>query len=283
MSVLQNAHQYKLIEISHKHEEDLCDYEERIEELENLLQQGDSGLTMTDHSKINKMQETIQVLQNVKVESTKRLEEMENTIKSIHKKLTSAENELDTLKREQEQLKEEKRQTIEKCESLKQECSKRQSFAVEQSNAVAEERILQISSEEEVFRLQQALSDAENEIMRLRCLNQDNSLAEENLKLKTLVQLLEKEKSILSQEKEELQISFSKLRNEYEVSQSTATRNLNLGFELRDLRFNLQAKEQELNQSINDKEILRAELEDMHMQNQEATKHVISLKDQLSK
>jgi chromosome segregation ATPase len=235
-----------LIEISRKHE-DLRDYEERTEDLENLLQQGDSGLTITDHSKINEMQETIQVLQTEKVESTKRFEELENTIKSIHKKLSSAENELDTLKREQEQLKEEKRQTIEQCESLKQECSKRQSFAVEQSNAVAEERILQISSEEEVFRLQQALSDAENEIMRLHCLNQDNSLAEENLKLKTLVQLLEKEKSILSQEKEELQISFLKLRNEYEVSQSTATRNLNLGFELRDLRFNLQAKEQELN------------------------------------
>jgi hypothetical protein len=56
-----------------------------------------------------------------------------------------------------------------------------------------------------------------------------------------------------------------------------------LDFELHNLRFNLQAKEQELNQSINDKEILRAELEDLHMQNQEATKHVISLKDQLSK
>jgi hypothetical protein len=168
------------------------------------------------------------------------------------------------LKRELEQLNEEQRQTIEQCESLKQECSKRQPSAVEQSNSVAEkERILQNSSEEEVFRPQQALSDAENEIMRLRCLNQDNSLAEENLKLKTLVQLLEKEKSILSQEKEELQLSFSKLRNEYEVSQSTATRNLNLDFELHDLRFNLQAKEQELNQSINGKEILKAELEDL--------------------
>jgi hypothetical protein len=155
---------------------------------------------------------------------------------------------------------------------------------VEQRDAVAEkERILQNSSEKEVFRLQQALSDAENEIMRLRYLSQDNSLAEEKLKLKTLVQLLEKEKSMLSQEKEELQISFSKLRSEYKLSQSTATRNLNLDFELHNLRFNLQAKEQELNQSINDKEILRAELEDLHMQNQEATKHVISLKDQLSK
>lgn len=40
MSVLQNAHQQKLTEISRRHREELSDYEERIEELENLLQQG---------------------------------------------------------------------------------------------------------------------------------------------------------------------------------------------------------------------------------------------------
>lgn len=40
MSVLQNAHQQKLTEISRRHREELSDYEERIEELEKLLQQG---------------------------------------------------------------------------------------------------------------------------------------------------------------------------------------------------------------------------------------------------
>ena len=40
MSVLQNAHQQKLAEITRRHREELSDYEERIEELENLLQQG---------------------------------------------------------------------------------------------------------------------------------------------------------------------------------------------------------------------------------------------------
>jgi chromosome segregation ATPase len=58
---------------------------------------------------------------------------------------------------------------------------------------------------------------------------------------------------------------------------------MNLDLELRDLRLNMEAKEQELNQSISEKEILRAELDVLHTQNQEATKHVISLKDQLSK
>lgn len=56
MSVLQNAHQQKLTEISRRHREELSDYEERIEELKNLLQQGGSGVTEIDHSKIYEMQ-----------------------------------------------------------------------------------------------------------------------------------------------------------------------------------------------------------------------------------
>lgn len=72
--------------------------------------------------------------------------------------------------------------------------------------------------------------------------------------------------------KEELQISLSKLNNEYEVIKSTTTRNMDLDSELRDLRLNLEAKEQELNQSITEKEVLVAELEELDRQNQEATK-----------
>ncbi|XP_066883973.1 thyroid receptor-interacting protein 11 isoform X2 [Kogia breviceps] len=286
MSVLQNAHQQKLTEITRRHREELSDYEEQIEELENLLQEGGSGIALTDHSKIHEMQKTIQVLQAEKVESTKKIEELEDKIKGINKKLSSAENDRSVLKKEQERLSVENRQLLEECESLKLECSKLQPYAAKQSDIVTEkERILPYSSsvEEEVFRLQQALSDAENEIKRLSNLNQDNSLAEDNLKLKMHVQVLEKENSLLNQEKEELQISLSKLNNEYEVIKSIAVRDMDLDSELCDLRRNLEAKEQELNQSITEKEILRAELEELDKQNQEATKHMILIKDQLSK
>ncbi|KAK2095637.1 Thyroid receptor-interacting protein 11 [Saguinus oedipus] len=51
MSVLQNVHHQKLTEISQQHQEELSDYEEGIEELTNLLQQGGLGVTETDHSK----------------------------------------------------------------------------------------------------------------------------------------------------------------------------------------------------------------------------------------
>lgn len=72
--------------------------------------------------------------------------------------------------------------------------------------------------------------------------------------------------------KEELQISLLKLNNEYEVVKTTATRDMDLDLKLQDLRLNLEAKEQELNQCITEKEELIAELEELDKQNQEATK-----------
>ncbi|XP_039739974.1 thyroid receptor-interacting protein 11 isoform X2 [Pteropus medius] len=280
MSVLQNAHQQKLTEITRRHREELSDYEERIEELENLLQQGGSGIAVTDHSKIHEMQKTIESLQTEKIESTKKIEELEDKIKDISKKLSSAENDRDVLRKEQERVNIENRQIIKECESLKLECTKLQSDTVTEKERIHPQST---SVEEEVFRLQQALSDAENEIMRLSNLNQDNNLAEDNLKLKMHVQGLEKENSLLSQEKEELEKSLLKLNNEYEIVKTIATRDMDLDLELQDLRLNLEAKEQELNQRITEKEELIAELEELDKQNQEATKHMILIKDQLSK
>ncbi|KAF3830925.1 hypothetical protein GH733_002163, partial [Mirounga leonina] len=273
MSVLQNAYQQKLTEISRRHREELSG----------------SGIVITDHSKIHEMQKTIQDLQNEKVASIKRIEELEDKIKDINKKLSSAENDREILRKEQERLNVENKQITEECESWKLECRKLQPEAVKQSDTVIEkERILPQSTSvgEGVLKLQQALSgvkDAENEILRLSNLNQDNSLAEDNLKLKMHVETLEKQKSLLSQEKEELQLSLLKLNSEYEVIKGTAARDMDLNSTLHDLRLTLEAKEQELNQSLTEKEILVAELEELDRQNQEATKHMILIKDQLSK
>ncbi|XP_077637113.1 thyroid receptor-interacting protein 11 isoform X1 [Crocuta crocuta] len=287
MSVLQNAHQQKLTEISRRHREELSDYEERIEELEKLLQQGcGSGIAPTDHLKIHEMQKTIQDLQTEKVASTKKIEELQDEIKDINKKLSSAENDRDVSRKEQERLHVENRQITEECENLRRECSKLQPDAVRQGDAVTEgEGILAQSAsvEEEVLKLQRALADAENEIMRLSILNQDNSLTEDHLKLKMHVEILEKEKSLLTQEKEELRVSLLKLNNEYEVIKSTAARDMDLDSTLHDLRLTLEAKEQELSQSLTEKETLLAELEELDRQNQEATQHMILIKDQLSK
>ncbi|KAK2095636.1 Thyroid receptor-interacting protein 11 [Saguinus oedipus] len=179
----------------------------------------------------------------------------------------------------------EKRQISEECENFKLECSELQPYGMKQSDTVTEkERIIaQSASAEEVFRLLQGLSDANNEIMRLTSLNQDNSLVEDNLKLKMHIEDLEKEKSLLSQEKEELQMSLLKSNNEYKLIKSAATRDVSLDSELCNLRLNLEAMEQELNQSISEKKILTAKTEKLDRQNQGAKMHMLLIKDQLSK
>lgn len=106
------------------------------------------------------MQKTIQNLQTEKVASIKKIEELEDKIKDIDKKLSSAENDRDVLRKEKECLNVENRQITEQCESLKLEC-KLQHDAEKQGDTVTEkERILPQSTsvEEEVLKLQQALS-----------------------------------------------------------------------------------------------------------------------------
>ncbi|KAM4802693.1 thyroid receptor-interacting protein 11-like [Urocitellus parryii] len=155
----------------------------------------------------------------------------------------------------------------------------------EQSSTVAEKgrTLPQHSAVEEVFRLQRALADAEKEIVRLNGLNQDNRLAEDNLKLEMHVEALEKEKSSLSQEKEELQMSLSKLSRDYQVMKNKASTDMNLNVQLLDLKLHLKAKEEELNQTINEKKMLIAELEELDHRNREATEHMILIQDELSK
>lgn len=121
---------------------------------------GGSGVTVTDHPKMYDMQNTIHSLQMEKVESTKKIEELEDKIKEIYERLSSAERDQEVWKREQERLEEEKRQMTEQCERLKLECSKLQPLALGQRDIVTEEErtLPQSSSVAEVLRLQQALT-----------------------------------------------------------------------------------------------------------------------------
>ncbi|XP_027725732.1 thyroid receptor-interacting protein 11 [Vombatus ursinus] len=277
LSVLQDAHRHKLGEISRRHREELGEYEERIEELENLLHQDGSEIGLTDHSKVHEMQKTIHILQAEKTESVKKIQELEVEIKDKDQKLSVTENEKEILKKIQELLNVEKSQIIQECERLKMEVS--------QFITTKEERILpdNMSVKEELLRLQQALSDAQKEITRLSNLNQGNSLTEDSLELKKSLQILKEENSSLNQEKEELQKALLTFQNEPEAIKFPSTEDMNLKSELNNLKIDLETKKLELNESISEKETLIAELEELDNQNQEATKHMILMKDQLSK
>lgn len=115
-AVLLNVYGRKLAEIHCRYHQKVNSFETRIKNLENLLEEGGSGIRVVDASVIKDMQNTTQVLQTEKVESTRKTEELEDTVKYINNKLSSVESEKDVLRREQDWINEEKKERTEECE-----------------------------------------------------------------------------------------------------------------------------------------------------------------------
>ncbi|NWS73036.1 TRIPB protein, partial [Crotophaga sulcirostris] len=263
LSVLQDAHRQKLVEISRRHREELSEYEERIEELENQLQQGGVNTDAMSDSKVSEQKKNAQSLEGGKVEELQVVKDLEDEIRKLNQKLSSAKEENQILLKEQELAKVEKIQVMQEYEKLKSDFSILQSSVAERDTLLKEkEKNVQskTSLPEDVVRLQQALLEAENEIARLSSLNQVKQI-----KVKQF--LLEKE------------LTSAQHKNENIPSACTEDQNS----ELSQLRQDLERKEHELNESIAERETLIAELEELDKQNQEATQHMITLKEQLSK
>ncbi|KAM9381269.1 thyroid receptor-interacting protein 11 [Phaethornis superciliosus] len=254
LSVLQDAHRQKLAEISHRHREELSEYEERIEELENQLQRDGVSTDAVDDSKISEQKKKPWHAEGGKEGELHVVQDLEDEIRKLNHKLSSAKEENTILLKEQELAKVEKSQIMQEYESLKSDFRMLQSSVAEQDGLLKEqEKKLQSKTAlpEDVIRLQQALLEAENEIARLSSLNQEG---------------LENE------------LAAGQSKNE-SVPAYTVDQNL----ELNQLREELERKEHELNESIAERETLIAELEELDKQNQEATQHMITLKEQLSK
>ncbi|KAF1472826.1 Thyroid receptor-interacting protein 11, partial [Pygoscelis antarcticus] len=279
LSVLQDAHRQKLVEISRRHREELSEYEERIEELENRLQQDGVSADAMDDSKISEQEKNAQSLEGGRVEQLQVVKDLEDEIRKLNHKLSSAKEENKILLKEQEMAKVEKIQITQEYENLKSDFSMLQSSVAEQDALLKEqEKKLQskTSLPEDVVRLQQALLEAENEIARLSSLNQGiywryNSLSQLWIHMSevdiTLLEGLEKELTSAQHKNENIHSAYTEDQNS----------------ELNRLRQDLERKEHELNESIAERETLIAELEELDKQNQEATQHVITLKEQLSK
>ncbi|XP_030905183.1 thyroid receptor-interacting protein 11 [Melopsittacus undulatus] len=255
LSVLQDAHKQKLVDITRRHREELSEYEERIEELENQLQQDGVSSNAMGGSKISEQKKNARSLGGGKIEELEVVKDQEDEIRNLNHKLSSAKEENKILLKEQELAKVEKIQIMQEYENLKSEFSKLQSAVAEQ-DALLKEQNKKLQSKtslpEDIVRLQQALLEAENEIARLSSLNQEG---------------LEKE------------LTSSQHKNENILSAYADDQNS----ELSQLRQDLERKEHELNESIAERETLIVELEELDKQNQEATQHVITLKEQLSK
>ncbi|KFW94481.1 Thyroid receptor-interacting protein 11, partial [Phalacrocorax carbo] len=285
LSVLQDAHRQKLIEISRRHREELSEYEERIEELENWLQQDGVSADAVDDSKISEQKNNAQSLGG-KVEELQVVNDLEDEIRKLNHKLSSAKEENKNLLKEQELAKLEKIQIMQEYESLKSDFSMLQSSVAEQGAFLKEqEEKLQskTSLPDDVVRLQQALLEAGNEIARLSSLNQ--------MKLSSITYsffgthlsplIFGKVELVLVKNNEFLTVLIFIAQHKNETILSAYTEDQNS--ELSQLRQDLERKEHELNESIAERETLIAELEELDKQNQEATQHMITLKEQLSK
>ena len=273
-AVLQNVYQQTLAEIRRRYHQKSKGYEKRIKELENLLEKDNSGLRAADESVIEHMQNTIQVLQTEKVESTRKIEELEDTVKYIHSKLSSVESERDALRREWDRIHEEKKERTEEWES--QPSVWRQSDTVTEKESVLSES----TAVEEVSGLRPVLSDAEKEMTPRCSLTQGDNLIGDDLKLEERVYLLEQGNS-LGQGREALQLALWKVSHEQEVTERTAPGGVNLDSEGEHLRCDLEADGQKSTQGRAEKELPTAELGEFDGQKQTTQPRVL-MKGRLS-
>uniref|UniRef100_A0A8D2MA05 Thyroid hormone receptor interactor 11 n=1 Tax=Zonotrichia albicollis TaxID=44394 RepID=A0A8D2MA05_ZONAL len=265
LSVLQDAHRQKLVELSRRHREELREYEERIEELENRLQQDGVSTDAMDDSKITEQKRKAQSPDGGQVEELRVVKDLEDEIRKLNHQLSSAKAENKNLLKEQEFAKLEKIQIAQDYEKLKSDFDALQRSVAEQDALLEEQKQPQskTSLPQDVVSLQQALLEAENEIARLSSLNQ----VKQFLNCFFLFFLTFKE------------LTSAQHKHENILSSNTEDQNS----EINQLRQDLERKEHELDESIAERETLIAELEELDKQNQEATQHMITLKEQLSK
>uniref|UniRef100_A0A9J7X7D1 Thyroid hormone receptor interactor 11 n=1 Tax=Cyprinus carpio carpio TaxID=630221 RepID=A0A9J7X7D1_CYPCA len=211
LAAVQDAQRQKMSEISKRHREELAEYEERIEELEEQLQKGASvvqkSTTVQDSSKHQELQSTIQSLQ----------EEAELQRKQHRDLLASfeeAEHQKAKLKREKEEATAENKELLQNYSRLQKSVNELQARVQEQEG-----------------------------------------------------------KSMLK-----AQLTLAEERHKAGESESV----LELSQEVSDLKSQLVQREQALKQAHLDIETLSAELEELDKQNQEATQHLIAVKEQLS-
>uniref|UniRef100_A0A8C2IQ83 Thyroid hormone receptor interactor 11 n=1 Tax=Cyprinus carpio TaxID=7962 RepID=A0A8C2IQ83_CYPCA len=238
LAAVQDAQRQKMSEISKRHREELAEYEERIEELEEQLQKGASvvqkSTTVQDSSKHQELQSTIQSLQ----------EEAELQRKQHRDLLASfeeAEHQKAKLKREKEEATAENKELLQNYSRLQKSVNELQARVQEQEG----KSMLKAQHDNEIQTLKKALAGIENT---------RNCLA--------LVDRL-----TLAEERHKAGESESVLQLSQEVS---------------DLKSQLVQREQALKQAHLDIETLSAELEELDKQNQEATQHLIAVKEQLS-
>ncbi|CAM4726205.1 unnamed protein product [Leuciscus chuanchicus] len=277
LAALQDAQRQKMAEISKRHRQELAEYEERIEELEEQLQSdGGSAVkstTVQDSAKLQELQSTIQSLQE--------------DAELQHKQYRDLMVRLEEAEYHKAQIKQEKEEATAENTELLQNYSRLQKSVNELQDRVQEQEgksMLKAQLDNEIQTLKKALAGAEKEMARLKSLSESGPIEEvehaDILELNTIIDTLRTEKEEMEREKLALVERLTLAEERHRTGESNSS--VELSQEVSDLKSQLDRRDQALKQAHVDIETLSAELEELDKQNQEATQHLIAVKDQLS-
>ncbi|XP_029315993.1 thyroid receptor-interacting protein 11 isoform X2 [Cottoperca gobio] len=270
LAALQDVQRQKMADITRRHRDDLAEYEERIEELEEQMQSG--GQAPSDASKLPELQSTVSSLQEAADQREKQLAELSAS-------LQEARTEQASLQLEKDEAQEENTELLQNYTRLQDSVSELQTRVQEQEGKSLQKAQL----DHEIQELRRNLAAAEEEMEGLRSRAEAEPKEEvehaDILELNTIIGTLRQEKEILEEDKFNLQERL-KTSEEQIVGNNEAESGERESVE--DLKAALERREKTLRHTEEERDTLMSELEELDRQNQEATQHMILVKEQLS-
>uniref|UniRef100_A0A3Q3DMM1 Thyroid hormone receptor interactor 11 n=1 Tax=Hippocampus comes TaxID=109280 RepID=A0A3Q3DMM1_HIPCM len=268
LAALQDAQRQKMSELSRRHREELAEYEERIEELEEQLQ---NGINILQGSIELELQTTVAALRQAAEEREARLSELSAGLDEAQRLRASLQSERDGVQEENAAL-------LQNYARLQASVEELQARVREQEGKAMQKAQL----EHEIQALRDNLAAAEKEMERLKSLLEAEPKEEvehaDILELNTIIGSLREEKEALEQEKLTLQERLSAAEKNLESEARPAETE-----SMDDLKEALESQERTLKATQEERDTLVTELEELDRQNQEATQHLISVKEQLKK
>uniref|UniRef100_A0A4W5M3J3 Thyroid hormone receptor interactor 11 n=1 Tax=Hucho hucho TaxID=62062 RepID=A0A4W5M3J3_9TELE len=272
LAALQDAQRQKMADITRRHRDELAEYEERIEELEEQKQTGDTSPAtanaLQESSTLSDLQNTIQSLQEAAEEQEEKLKEQ---LKELTANLEEAGRSRATLQQEKEEAQAESAELLQNYTRLQTSVTELQSRVQEQEGKARNKAQL----DQEIQGLRKALAGAEKEISRLKSLQSDAKMEVEHadiLELNTIIGTLRKEKESVEQDKRNLQERLARAEERVESDSLDGGESSPAATEqVSGLRAELEKSEQSLREVQEERETLLNELEELDRQNQQAT------------
>nr|XP_061798558.1 thyroid receptor-interacting protein 11-like [Nerophis lumbriciformis] len=268
LATLQDAQRQKMSDLIRCHQEELTEYEERIEELEEQLQNGVSPASspLSNPSKELELQTTVEAL-------GKTADERETQLSEVCAELVAARQDLASLRSERDDAQEENSALLQNYARLQSSVDELQARVREQEGKSVQKA--QLEHEIQVLRHNLAAAEMETEKLKSRVEAEPKEEVEhaDILELNTMISKLRKENEVLEAEKVSL---HEKLGTGVDGATRPADTEL-----MEDLRKALERQEKTLKATEEERDTLLNELEELDRQNQEATQHLISVKDQL--